>query len=342
MDLIYANESGEDVGVMKDYTFDLAFGTDENDFECTINRKNHCCGGGFFLYIEGTEYGGVIDDIKTDTEKNEITYHGRTWHGYLESKSILPLQPGEKSTSKVTLQLADAGGDSYVDKYLIVSGEANAVIAWILERIGLSSLFNASSENSTVMISNFQFDRYCLGYSGISKMLKTAGAKMKVSFIGGKVVVSAENITDYSKDEQFDSDLLGMIIKKCYNPVNHLICLGKGELSEREVIHLYADASGNISRTQSIIGIHEVVALYDYSHAESTEELERSGIEKMQELRNNDFLLTDFVSDSNSFDIGDIVGAVDRETGMEGKAKITKKIVIIKNNSTTISYEVGE
>ena len=48
------------------------------------------------------------------------------------------------------------------------------------------------------------------------------------------------------------------------------------------------------------------------------------------------------VLNSNSFDIGDVVGAKDNETGMFGTAEITKKIVKIENNSTTISYKVGE
>jgi hypothetical protein len=43
MDLIYTNTRLEDVGVLKDYTFDLAFGSDENDFEVTIDSSKHCC-----------------------------------------------------------------------------------------------------------------------------------------------------------------------------------------------------------------------------------------------------------------------------------------------------------
>ena len=43
MDLIYTNADREDVGVLKDYTFDLAFGSSENDFECKVYKENHCC-----------------------------------------------------------------------------------------------------------------------------------------------------------------------------------------------------------------------------------------------------------------------------------------------------------
>lgn len=33
MDLIYMNASMEDIGVIRAYEFDLAYGSDENDFE---------------------------------------------------------------------------------------------------------------------------------------------------------------------------------------------------------------------------------------------------------------------------------------------------------------------
>lgn len=342
MDLIYMNGSKEDIGVMKDYTFDLAFGADENDFECTINSNNHCCGGGYYLYIEGTEYGGIIDDIEVDTDANEVVYHGRTWHGFLDSKCILPLKSGEKSTTDVILKTSDAAGTTLINKYLIVSGEANKVLAWLIGRLGIESLFAASTENSGIQVTAFQFDRYCMAYEGICKMLKAAGAKLKVHFSEGTAVLEAVKIVDYSKDEQFDSNQISLKIKKYYHPLNHLICLGKGELDARQIIHLYADKSGNISHKQSLTGIQEVVDVYDYSSVESAEELETKGIEKIKDAWNSDYISTDFDSDANTFDIGDIVGAKDQLTGMCGKSEIVKKIVTISNNSTTISYKVGE
>ena len=55
MDLIYMNESREDVNVLHEYNLDLAFGADENDFECTLDCEQHCCQEGYFLYFENTE-----------------------------------------------------------------------------------------------------------------------------------------------------------------------------------------------------------------------------------------------------------------------------------------------
>lgn len=321
MDLIYMNADKEDIGTMFDYTFDLAFGTDENDFECKIVRSSHCCQKGFYLYFEGAEYGGIIDDIGVDTNADEITYYGRTWHGIMESKIIEP----------------DTGAD-----YLILSGEANAVLGALISRLGLSELFEASTEYSGIIISGYKMNRYIRGYTGIRKMLKAFDAKLNMSFRNGFVGLSAKPIVDYSKDEQFDTDQIDFTIRKKGNPLNHVICLGKGDLAEREVIHVYADSSGKISATQVLTGIAEVADTYDNANAESTEELRQGGIDMIEESWNSDEIDFNFESDAESYDVGDIIGAKEYVSGVEVRAEITKKIVTINNNSTTISYKVGE
>lgn len=321
MDLIYMNADKEDVGVLLDYELDMAFGTDENNFECKIVSASHCCGAGFYLYIEGTEYGGVIDSIRSKSDTKEVVYSGRTWHGVLNSKVLQP----------------DSG-----KAYLTVTGEANSVLGRLIERMGLSDLFEASAEDSGVTISNYAMNRYICGYDGIKKMLKTAGAKLRVKFVGGKVILSAKAVYDYSKDEEFDSDQVDFDIIKRYKTVNHLICLGAGELENRTVLHLYADAEGNISHTQTQFGADEYAAVYDYANAESEEQLEADGIEKLNELWETDGLSINFDANAEAYDVGDIVGAVDNITGITVSTDIVKKIVTIQNGRTTISYEVGE
>lgn len=321
MDLIFMNENKEDLGVLLDYEMDLAFGKDENNFECRIQSGTHCCNAGFYLYMEGTEYGGIIDGIKSDTELGEVTYQGRTWHGLLNSKVIEP-----------------ASGSAY----LVLSGEANAVIASILEALSLSDLFEASSASSGLTVSNYKMNRYIAGYDGIKKMLNTVGAKLNFSFEDGKVILSAVPKHDYTQDEEFDSDQIAFRVKKNYKTVNHLVCLGSGELTNRMVVHLFADASGNISRTQTQFGMDEYAAVYDYSAVESEEELISSGTEKLKSLWGQDELSVDLDDTSDTYGLGDIVGAYDNITKISAAAEITKKIVTIKNGQITISYEVGE
>lgn len=322
MDLIYMNANKEDVGVLLDYTFDLAFGSNENDFECKIVQESHCCEEDFILYIEGTEYGGIIDDIGIDTDADEITYHGRTWHGVLNSKVLEP----------------DSGAD-----YLIVSGEANGVLSDLIGRMGLSDFFVASSEHSGIIISSYKMNRYITGYDGIKKMLASAGAKLNIRFSGGFAVLSAKPIIDYSKDEEFNKDQIDFKVVKKSNRLNHVICLGQGDLAEREVIHVYTDENGNISSTQVLFGLDEVSATYENVNAADSTELCQGGIDLLKEAWEADELEFDFTSDdSRTYDIGDIVGATEETTGVTVTRDITKKIVQIKGNEITISYECGD
>lgn len=92
MDLIYADETRKDLGVLNSYSLDMAYGSDENDFTCSVDRRDHCCSEGYFIYVEDEEYGGIVDSIRVDTESDEIRYIGRTWHGILEKKVICPIR----------------------------------------------------------------------------------------------------------------------------------------------------------------------------------------------------------------------------------------------------------
>ena len=320
MDLIYMNDAKEDVGVLHDYKLDLAYGEDENDFELLIPAAAHCCGKGFFLYIEGTEYGGIVDDIGSDTEAEEVTYAGRTWHGLLNSKIIEP----------------DAGAD-----YLVLKGEANALLGSLIVRLGLADMFVASTEDSGLMISSYKMNRYIPAYDGIRKMLKTEEGKLRFTFTGGKVVLSAHRRDDYTQDGDLDSDLVDLKVKRHYHPVNHVICLGRGELAEREVIHLYLDEDGKISHTQTFFGMDERAAVYENTNAESLEDLENGGIDRLKELALADEVEASLDEDSNQYEIQDLVGATDNITGLTATAEITKKIVTIENGQITISYKVG-
>ena len=271
--------------------------------------------------MEGTEYGGIVDAIQSKSDTQEVIYSGRTWQGILESKILEP----------------DSGSD-----YLVLNGDANAVISALLTRMGLDELFEASSDVSGMTVRNYKMDRYIAGYTGIKKMLASVGGKLLFAFQADKVILSAVAVHDYTQDEQFDSDLVDFDVKKSYKTVNHLICLGKGELAERTVLHLYADKEGNISQTQTQFGLDEITAVYDYSSVESNDELVSGGMERLAELWKPDSLKIDFDDTTDNYDVGDIVGAVDNITGITISSKITKKIVTIKNGQITISYEVGE
>lgn len=320
MDLIYTNSSMQAIGVMKAYDLDLAFGSDENDFEIKVDANNHCCEAGYYVYIIGTEYGGVIDAVTSDTETGEVTYTGRTWHGILNSKVICP----------------DAGQD-----YLTLNNEANGVLDSLITRMGLTSIFTVNIYASCLEISNYKMPRYVTGYDGIMQMLKSVGGKLVLSFDGEKVILSAAPIEDHTKDGSVSSDSMSFQVKTTSKKVNHLICLGQGELKDRTVVHLYADASGSISQTQTLTGADEYTAVYDYPSAESAQKLIEAGASRLAELQNQDNLSVSLNEAECAFDVGDVVGAVDTITGISVAVPITKKIVSIRNDYMSVSYETA-
>lgn len=318
MDLIYTDENRIDKGVLTTYAFDLSFGADENDFEMTLGAKEPALSDGSFAYIEGTEYGGTVDGIKASTNSDTVTYKGRTWHGLLNSKVIEP----------------NAG-----ESHLIVSGDANELLAMLIDRMGLSGLFVAAEELSGINISKYQFHRYCKGYDGIRDMLGDNGAKLNIAWENRAVRLSAVPVVDYT-DSPTDNDTASLNVEKYSKKVNHLICLGQGNLTEREVIHLYADQFGNIGDEQYYFGLDEITEPYENTNSE---DLRQDGISHFKTLRNNDkaeFSLKD--ANAIPYDIGDIVGASEIRTGVSVTAVVTQKIIRIKNGVISTEYKTGE
>lgn len=320
MDLIYTNANKVDQGVLRSYSLDLSYGESENDFALTLSAAEPQLEDNSVIYIENTEYGGIVDGINTKTESETVTHIGRTWHGVMNSKIIAP----------------DAGED-----YFIVSGEANSILSSLIARLGLSGLFSAVETDSGVNISRFQFNRYCKGYDGVRKMLAENGAKLKIEWVNRSVMLSAVPIADYTK-EPVDGDIAPLTVERHGNKVNHLICLGRGELSKREVVHLYVDQFDRIVNTQVYTGLDEVTEIYDYSNAESLNDLTNGGIERLKELRGNDKIEVS-ISEKNEtvYDISDIIAAIDNNTGNTANATIIQKIVKINNGVVNIEYKTG-
>lgn len=321
MDLIYTNSKGIDIGVLSAYAFDMSFGASENDFELILASSDVTLEDGAFIYIENTEYGGIIDGIKATTDGDTVTYKGRTWHGILNSKVISP----------------NSGEDYYK-----VSGEANEVLNFLVSRFGLGKLFAVSEADSGINIKKYQFARYCKGYDGIRDMLSSFGAKLHIEWNDRRVNLSALPVCDYASSP-VDGDSATLSVEKYSKKANHLICLGKGELAQREVIHLYADKFEKIGYTQYFTGLDEYADTYEYANAESSDELLQYGIKRLKELRNTDKADILLEASANvSYDIGDTVGAVEYRTGIEAAAAVTQKIVKINNGAVSIEYKTGE
>jgi hypothetical protein len=321
MDLIFTNAKRVDQGILTTHSFDLSYGASENDFELILGANAPMIETDACIYIEGTEYGGTVGGLKTSTNSETITYKGRTWHGIMNSKVIQP----------------DTG-----ENYLVVSGDANEVLSFLIDRLGLSGLFVADKKPSGVNISNYKFHRYCKGYDGVADMLADNGGKLKIAWKDRAVHLSAEPIVDYT-ESPVDGDIANLTVEQNKDKVNHLICLGRGDLANREVIHLYVDQFGRIGDVQYYTGLAEIADTYDYGSAETSEDLRKGGIERLTELRKNDKAEIDLPeTEMLTYDIGDIVGATDVKTGIRVSETVTQKIIRIKNGIIRTEYKTGK
>lgn len=320
MDLIYTDGHGIDQGVLKTHAFDLSFGSSENDFELTLGADEPVLAYGAFVYIEGTEYGGMIDAMKTSTNSDTITYKGRTWHGIINSKVIEP----------------DTG-----ESHLVVAGDANEILHGLIARLNILGVFRVVDNLSGVNIPEYKFNRYCKTYDGIRAMLAKNGAKLKITWAGRCAYLSAEPIADYT-ESPIDGDIAPLTVEHHENKVNHLICLGRGNGAEREIIHLYVDQFGRIGRVQYYFNFAEIAETYENTNVESIEELEEGGIDRLTELLNNDTAEISLPETKGlSYDIGDIVGATEVKSGVSVSATVSQKIVKIINGVVSTEYKTG-
>ena len=323
--LILADQNLKDIAPVMDAEIDIAIG-EENDYEIKIPRdewKSEYTFGNVF-YIKDTEYGGIIGEVDTSTAEDTISLLGRTWRGMLDKKIIRP----------------PAGQD-----YKKVSGELNTVLGDLIAE-QFDDYFVVSQDDTGVSLANYQFDRYCTLLAGATKMLKSVGYRLRIAYRQqergqpGYVELSAVSVVDYSEQIELSQDSqLNFTFKNCRNGVNHLICLGKGELQERQVIDLYVQEDGSIGKESYYTGIREIAATYEDTSSE-TDELEEKGREKLLELMNSTSFEMDVESLDMDVEVGDIIGGRDYLTGMYAKKPIVKKIYRVEDGKASIEYGI--
>ena len=323
--LILADQNLRDICPVMDAGIDIAIG-EENNYEIKVRRdkwnSEYTFGNAF--YIKETEYGGIIGEVDTNTAEDTISLLGMTWRGMLDKKIICP-PPGSD--------------------YKTVSGELNLVLNDLVTE-HFDDYFVVLQVDTGASLANYQFDRYCTLLTGVTKMLKSVGYRLQIRYIQqergqpGYVELSAVPIVDYSEQIELSQDSqLNFTFRNCRNGVNHLICLGKGELQDRQVIDLYVQEDGSIGTEPYYTGVQEIAATYEDTSSES-DELEEKGREKLQELMNSTSFSMDVESLGMEVEIGDIIGGRDYVTGMYAVKPIAKKIYKVEDGKTSLEYKI--
>ena len=278
MDLIYTDRNRNDIGVVLGFTADFAFGRDENDFAIQIPfdflKGMTPIEDGYYFYVDGTEYGGIVDSITIDTQEELITYSGRTWRGLLLDKVIEPNT-----------------GYQYRWNFVSYSGEANAMIGAIINLADMGDVFMIPDEESEVIVDPCEF-RYDVVLTALMDVLYRNNGKLMLRYSSAdkKCLIYAEPLVNYSALSDVDSSQNVLYMEKLYNKVNHIICIGRWVETDRYIIHVFGDGNGGVlpyltdmtkepiedsdyildKRYQQLFGIDEITAVIDDEESADT------------------------------------------------------------------------
>lgn len=325
-DFIMADRTGAEIGFWNPESVDVEVsiedGSDSNTFENTIgidawNAEWYTYGNR--LYIPDTEYGGLIEDINPVTASKLVYIRGLTWRGLLDKKIITPPEGEENYT---------------------VSGDLNDIIRELIgDRYG--TLFYVPEQAAGVTVSAWKIDRYVSVYKAIQKLLDAKGMRLNIRYSQEEkaVELKAMPIKDYSEQIEVSQDCnVDFDIRDCRTGINHLICGGQGEGTERLIVDLYVQEDGSIGRQRYYTGLDEREKFYDYSSAESEEKLITEGTKQLESLRN----YKKFGMSINDMDLelGDIVGGREYITGTELQAPVVRKILSISSGAISLDYKL--
>ena len=332
MDLIHADATLAEIGYVHEidqFDAEVTQETDadihRNSFSLAVSDKAWEADpilAGHYIYSPESEFGGLVELVKHSTARQQITVSGATWRGMLFRKVIEPTT-GEA--------------------YRTVTGEANAAIAELLDN-SMGTLFTVSAADSGIAVSR-QF-RYTNLLLGIELMLSEAGGALEIEFNQAtkKVNLSARAVVDYSATVDLSQDYgVDMLTTTGgYDRYNHIIALGAGELTERDVVHVYRLADGTTTTTPPTWAgtAEDKIATYDYTNPETIDELQNGAEKRLRELAPLNQIEMDPNVEGLELKLGDIVGARDRLTGMAATAVIVGKIATMVNGLTKIETRV--
>ena len=319
------DKDGKQIRALLDISFDAELNDGERDFQISIplSKYDNRMQVGCRVFIKNTEIGGILGKIGSSTSTNTLTWTGYTWRGLLEKKIIIPPD----------------GQDRYT-----VSGELNTVLRNLIEPM-FSGVFLVPDIDTGIMI-DYEFDRFCTLLSGVTKMLKSVGYRIEISYNEGEpngagwVEVSAVPIVDYSSQIELSQDSkINFSMSQKMNGVNHLVVGGKGDMQDRNVLHLYVQEDGTIGDTQYYTGIEEIAVFYENTSTDS-EDLESKAVEKLESLMNATEFEMNVEALGIDIAIGDIIGGRDYITGMYMAKPLENIVVKISGGKIEKEYKL--
>lgn len=329
MDIIYTDSNYKELGYLRNCDIDMELGSvisssSRNDFQLTMKMTDFVeeLKDGSLIYQIDSEYGGIVTGTGANTSSNQAFIYGVSWRGKLAQEVIEP-----------------PSGQAYYK----AKGDANQIICDLINA-RFDGLIVGNNELSKISV-NKDF-RYTNLLEGLENMLADAGARLDIRSIYEnkrvRVIVSAVLINNISNEVELNNDYgISLVSKKIRDGVNHVICLGKGELIERTVIHLYKLENGMITTdsTNAIKGLKQNTKIYDYANAESNEDLIEGGKKVFADNSDSENLE---ITINKNVEIGDIVACRERITGIYMQKQVSQKVIKGLVEVAKIEYKVGE
>lgn len=314
MQMVVSDAGGRPLFSTSAYDLDLQYGGDKCDFEVALGRVLE---PGWRISCDGTPFGGIVDRRcpRHEESGDSITYKGRTAQGVLAAKVVMP----------------PAGST-----HLIVSGDANAVIADVVSRVGLGSYFKVPAAPAGHALKGYRFHRYIDAWTGLRMAMASVGCRLRLCHTASGCEMSAVPADTFG---DAPSERVYFALEQECRPVNHLVGLGKGVGLERAVSHWYADERGVVSQAQTLFGVDEVALAYDLSseEADTLPAKTRAKLVEYQEASEADISLPA----GASLDVGDVVRIVSSRFGIAASVQVVGVVAKVSDGVADVSYQFG-
>lgn len=332
MELIHADSLLNEVGFVRDLiSFDAEISADvnadlaDNTWALVIGEDAWSADPilvGHYVYVDGTEWGGRVEGIRHSTKSGELTLTGPTWRGMLYRKVIEP-----------------DTGDAY---RTVTAVDANVMLTELIET-GMTVLYSVSDAVAGVNVTGAW--RYENLLTGIERVLDEYGLALRIAYSSTikRAILSAELVEDLTDTVDLSQDYGADMVTEAggYGAYNHVIALGSGELAARTVLHLYRLSDGTITSTAPAWAgsPDDLAIIYDYPNAEDATKLLQDATKRLQSYAKPDSVAIS--SADVDLELGDIVSARDRLTGMVAIATVYGKILKLDERGETIETRVG-
>lgn len=261
MELTYTNHNRVEQGVIQDFKIDLAFGSDENDFE--IKTAENVMEQGNWWYVPDTEYGGIVDEIEATTDNATIIYSGRSFQGILDSFSMLDIKPFE--------------GLAVDNDTIIINGNPSDILKGILEQLDLPFEVEADDDENIVSAT---LDRNQGVYTFLRNAFEPSSYKVRFDTF----TITITGAVDYASEDYYDTTQYDVQVKSSNQRPNHLIGIHKRDGENTIIKHLYFDENGVVQPYYELDSMHGKEPLHDYEYERVSDNKVITGIDEVVEV----------------------------------------------------------